>query len=441
MSSLRAARLLVAALLLGPSVAACAGAANSHLVITQSTDAPLDKDHKGHLAPGTFATITVSIRNTGRDPARGVSIRNVLPSGFHYYSLTTLGGNAIRTSFQDPALKGDPEWGVFTIPAGNTSRESQLVVSFKVQAASKPGEYTNAVKISSPLPVDLEKGDPVVLIVEPRPSLNLTTASAVAQATSGGTVTYLVSVENVGSAVANGVTVSATLPSGFLYLTTNGYEGNSSRIGYVDPPGSSVLPVWSSWNVPPMNNNVPGLLRIVFQTRILPAVQPGVYSLTTAVTGSGDIPMQTSGEVAPVTVGKGTTVPLSMRVQASAIYVSQSGTVSYSIAVENNSTEAARDITVTDSLPEGFTYQATDRVDVAGKTVGSRLQPQVGTSTPRWGPFTLPAGGFSGSTIVIWFTARVSGASLGPHVNVVSGTSSNAQITGASDQSPVIVTP
>ena len=31
-------------------------------------------------------------------------------------------------------------------------------------------------------------------------------------------------------------------------------------------------------------------------------------------------------------------------------------------------------------------------------------------------------------------------ASLGPHANVVSGNSSNAQITGASDQAPVIVT-
>jgi hypothetical protein len=41
---------------------------------------------------------------------------------------------------------------------------------------------------------------------------------------------------------------------------------------------------------------------------------------------------------------------------------------------------------------------------------------------------------------VITFTAKISGASLGPHANVVSGNSSNAQITGGSDQSPVIVT-
>jgi hypothetical protein len=41
---------------------------------------------------------------------------------------------------------------------------------------------------------------------------------------------------------------------------------------------------------------------------------------------------------------------------------------------------------------------------------------------------------------VIIFTAKINGASLGPHANVVSATSSNAQITGGSDQSPVVVT-
>ena len=41
----------------------------------------------------------------------------------------------------------------------------------------------------------------------------------------------------------------------------------------------------------------------------------------------------------------------------------------------------------------------------------------------------------------IVFTAQVSGsAPLGAHADVVSGTSSNAQITGGSDQTPVVIT-
>jgi hypothetical protein len=97
-------------------------------------------------------------------------------------------------------------------------------------------------------------------------------------------------------------------------------------------------------------------------------------------------------------------------------------------------------VTVTDTLPMGFTFQTTNSIVLNGQNAGSRLQPATGTATPQWGPFTIPGGGFNGSTLVIVFTAKLAGATLGPHANVVSGNSSNAQITGGSDQSPVIVT-
>jgi len=114
--------------------------------------------------------------------------------------------------------------------------------------------------------------------------------------------------------------------------------------------------------------------------------------------------------------------------------------VSYVITVENDSTDAAKGVTVTDRLPLGFAFQSTNSIVINGQNAGSRLQPPAGSATPQWGPFTLPGGGFNGSTLVITFTAKVAGASLGPHANVVSGNSSNAQITGASDQAPVMVT-
>jgi uncharacterized repeat protein (TIGR01451 family) len=140
-----------------------------------------------------------------------------------------------------------------------------------------------------------------------------------------------------------------------------------------------------------------------------------------------------------VAVGKGTTIPITMTVAPTSPYAAQNGTVTYVITVENDSTDAAKGVTVTDTLPLGFAFQSTSGIVINGQNAGSRLQPAAGSATPQWGPFTLPGGGFNGSTLVITFTAKVGGASLGPHANVVSGNSSNAQITGASDQ-PVIVT-
>ncbi len=428
------------ALLTSLPLAACGAASNARLQVTQTSDATAGTDHKGHLSPGTFAGITVSIRNIGSSPARGLTVQDVLPDGFHYYELTTVGGNAIRTSTQDPGTQGNPQWGTWTIPAVSSSQESELVLSFKVQAAVKPGDYTNLVKITGSEVGEVDEGDGLSLVVEPRPSLTLTTAATTDKATTGGTVTYVLSVNNVGSAVAKGVVVSATLPPGFIYTTTAGFEGNSSRITNVDPPGSSLLPVWASWNIPPMSNGAPGLLRVTFQARILPGVQPGIYTLTTGLTASQDIPAETAGDGAPVAVGKGTTIPISMTVAPTSPYAPQGGTVTYVITVENDSNDAATGAKVTDTLPAGFTYQTTNSIVIKGQGAASRLQPSAGTGTPQWGPFSIPAGGFNGVTLVITFTADINSASLGPHTNVVSGSATNAQITGAADQSPVIVT-
>jgi uncharacterized repeat protein (TIGR01451 family) len=410
------------------------------LVITQSTDAPTGADHKGHVSPGVFTGITLSIRNTGGGAARGVTVEDVLPAGFHYYELTTLGGNAIRTATSEPAAKGNPSWGTWTIPAGNGNTVSALVLSFRVQVALNPGDYKNQVKITTSTIGEVDQGDPVALVVEPRPSLTLTAAATTAQVTTGGMATYVISVANVGSAVAKSVVVSVSLAPGFLYSTTTNYEGNGLRVATVDPPANSLLPLWSSWDIPGASNGVPGLVRLTFQARVLAAVAPGLYNLTAAVSSAADVPPQTIGNTAPVSVGKGTKLPITMTVSPTAPYAGQNGTVTYVITMENDSNDAAQWVTVTDTLPQGFAYQSTNSVVINGKNVGSRLQPAAGAATPQWGPFVVPAGGFNGATLVITFTAKLNGASLGPHANVVSGNSSNAQITGGSDQSPVIVT-
>src|SRR6202158_3577363 len=352
------------------ALTACGPGAASRLVVTQSTDAPIASDNKRHLAPGVFVAITLSIRNTGAGAARGVTVEDVLPAGFRYYELTTLGGNAIRTATSDPAAQGNPVWGTFTIPAGNGNTVSALILSFKVQAALKPGDYQNKVKLTTLAGCDVQ-GDPVGLVVEPRPALTVAAAAANAQVTTGGSATYVVSVSNVGSAAAKGVVVSVSLAPGFLYTTTTGYEGNSVRVYAVDHPGDSLLPVWSSWDIPGAVNGAAGLLRLTFQARVLAAVVAGLYNLRVAVTSAKDVPPPTIGNTAPVAVGKGTTIPITMTVAPTSPYVAQNGTVAYVITVENDSTDAAKGVTVTDTLPLGFVFQSTNSIVINGQNAGS----------------------------------------------------------------------
>src|SRR3984893_6085727 len=152
---------------------------------------PSGADHKGHLSSGAFTGITLSIRNIGAGPARGLTVEDVLPAGFHYYELTTLGGNAIRTATSDPGPTGNPSWGTWTIPAGNGNTVSGLVLSFKVQVALNPGDYKNTVKLTTSTVTEIDPGDEVALVVEPRPSLTLTAAAATGKVTTGGLATYV----------------------------------------------------------------------------------------------------------------------------------------------------------------------------------------------------------------------------------------------------------
>src|SRR5205823_1921406 len=113
-----------------------------------------------------------------------------------------------------------------------------------------------------------------------------------AQVNVGSSVSYVVSATHVGSAVAQRVAVSVSLAPGFLYGTTTAIEGNSVRIRSVDPPGDSLLPLWSSGDITAATGNGPVLLRITFQARVLPGVAAGVYNLTAALTASKDIAPQ-----------------------------------------------------------------------------------------------------------------------------------------------------
>lgn len=82
------------------------------------------------------------------------------------------------------------------------------------------------------------------------------------------------------------------------------------------------------------------------------------------------------------------------------------GTADYVIAVTSAPDHStATGVTITDSLPSGFTYLSTSAIDVTGGTMqDATSDPTVGEVAPRWGSFTVPAGG----GLTIRFTAAVS---------------------------------
>jgi uncharacterized repeat protein (TIGR01451 family)/fimbrial isopeptide formation D2 family protein len=258
----------------------------------------------------------------------------------------------------------------------------------------------------------------------------------------GGTATYTI------RATADGTTTSVVgsqltdiLPLGFTYLSTTSVtllNTNATRTAVVDPVVGTRTPTWGTFtNVLAGGAIAAGAEQIVFNATVGPTAACGantnnvlqtagnVHTNTNALnTASINV---TGNGMANLVVTKVTTTP----------NVARGGTAGYTITVTNTAAVGscpATGVTITDTLPAGFTYAATGAIALNGGTVRTTnvvigastftvtpvtTTPAPGAIAPVWGNFVIPAGG----SITLPFTATVGAAQA-------AGTYSNSASTG-----------
>ena len=152
---------------------------------------------------------------------------------------------------------------------------------------------------------------------------------------------------------------------------------------------------------------------------------PGTYSnnatnISAASSGLGysgvNATAQFSGALLVVT--KSTSTP------TVSILGAANGVATYTITVSNNGNAAAAGITITDTLPAGFTYASTGSITLnGGATQPSTTNPSAGGAAPAWSSFTIPASG----SVVLTFNAAIANATAnGTYNNSASVTTSTA---------------
>ena len=88
--------------------------------------------------------------------------------------------------------------------------------------------------------------------------------------------------------------------------------------------------------------------------------------------------------VAPsMLIDKDTTTPT--------VYAGQQ--VTYTIAVSNTGLDAATEVTISDTLPSGFTYASTATITQTNASRTNPVSPSAGDAVPTWGHWTIHAGG------------------------------------------------
>ena len=253
--------------------------------------------------PKDFKTIEIEIDNSGSGVARGIVVKDTLPTGFTYVSTKPMQGDAIRTRTSDPPINSPaPTWSAWSIPGGSSRNPSTLKLDFVVVVSAAPGKTPNFAEVTSD-DTDPVAAPPLGLTVQPTAAMELQVAahSPVAQ---GQTARYTITLRNTGTAPAQGTFISATLPSGFVYVNTFEISGNSARIGSTNPVAKSLLPSWGTWDVSALEAGSPGgTLRIVFDATVVPDDAPGSYPISVTITYN-NLPAQTVADQAVITVTK-----------------------------------------------------------------------------------------------------------------------------------------
>ena len=198
-----------------------------------STDMAVTASGPSSVTAGTNATYTITITNNGPNAAQGVVLRDTLPAGSVFVSMTQTAGADGFTLAQSGGSA--TETATANIASG-TSDTFSLVVSAPASLANGAAfNDTASVSAQNPDPNTANNSATVTgSVVNTNPNADLSVSvSGPGSASEGGTVTYNITVTNAGPAGASAVVLTDTLPSILNYTSATSSQGTFSVSGGV----------------------------------------------------------------------------------------------------------------------------------------------------------------------------------------------------------------
>ncbi|MBE2900270.1 hypothetical protein DNK57_05545 [Methanothermobacter thermautotrophicus] len=161
---------------------------------------------------GETITYTVLVRNNGPDSAVNVVVEDRLPHGLLLQSVTASRGTYNSTS------------GVWSVGALSYLENATLTIVARVVS---DGLITNAANATSENYDPALENNNATIYINSIPSADLRVLKTVNNSTPlfGDSVTFTITVENLGPSNATGVTVSDALSPGLIYITHNASRG------------------------------------------------------------------------------------------------------------------------------------------------------------------------------------------------------------------------
>jgi uncharacterized repeat protein (TIGR01451 family) len=294
---------------------------------------------------------TVTVVNLGPSVAQNVTATDVLGTGL---SLVSASGNNGTVSVAGASVGATTS----SLAAGQTLT---LVVVAQVAPSVTSGfTLTNAASATSTTP------DPTptntitkTLTVITSADVTLTKVASVANATPGQTISYTVTLVNLGPSVAQNVTISDILSAGLSRISSSSNNGTPTQVGTsTTVVGSASLAVGQT------------LTLIVNAT-----VTAATGNITNTAVGTSTTPDPTPTNTVTVPTPVANVADVTVTKVASAVNATAGQTIGYTVTVVNLGPSVAQNVTATDVLGTGLSLVSASgnngTVSVAGASVGA----------------------------------------------------------------------
>ncbi|MDJ0663302.1 MAG: SdrD B-like domain-containing protein [Acidimicrobiia bacterium] len=324
---------------------------------------------------GDVVTFTITVTNFGPSDATGVSVDDVVPSGFSNIGSISGGGSAVGSTVT---------WSGLTIASGGSAT---LTFQATVEPPTgTPGEYVNTAEVTSADQFDpdstpgnddgdqSEDDEDAASLVPQQIDLSLTKTVSDATPNVGDVVTFTITATNAGPDNATGVAVADVVPAGYSSIGAASGGGvvvvnTVTWLGLSIPAGDSVVLTFAATvEAPPAD--------YANFAEVIAADQYDTDSTPNNDDGDQSEDDEDSASVVPQQID------LSLAKTVSDPSPNVGDVVTFTVTVANAGPDTATGVAVEDVVPSGFS--SIGSISNGGSAVGS---------TVIWSGLTIGAGG------------------------------------------------
>jgi len=380
----------------------------------------------GTVNPGNNITYTVNVSNGGPSDAATVALSDVVPTGTTFVSAMQTAGPSFACSAPAVGATGTINCTIASLAAGasatftfvvqnNTNNLGGTVISNTAQVSTATSESTLANNSSTANVTVTAAGLAVTKSASPNP------------VQAGTNITYSVTVSNVGTVGAHGVSLTDAIPANTTFVS----EMQTGGPGF----SCSTPAVGATGTVTCTNALLAAGASADFQivVRVNPTTANGTVISNTANVSTTDTDPNLSNNSATANTTVAVTSDISVT-KSGPPSVGLGGTITYTVSISNVGTSDAQTVTLTDVVPTGTTFVS--ETQSSGPAFACSAPAVGGTGTISCNIATLAAGATSTFSIVVSANAGAGSAIT----NTATGGSASADANPANNSSSATTT-